>query len=89
MKKERTGWRLLRTPDSKSCQLGLISLRFMIDGDDSSGRFSLVEHPMEPRALAAPGIGIGANTEYAFAGNFMADLALIWVEKLFLAMEAT
>ncbi len=26
----------------------------MIDGDESGGGFSLVEHPMSPRALAAP-----------------------------------
>jgi len=26
----------------------------MIDGDEAGGGFSLVEHPMGPRALAAP-----------------------------------
>jgi hypothetical protein len=26
----------------------------MIDGTESGGGFALVEHPMEPRALAAP-----------------------------------
>jgi quercetin dioxygenase-like cupin family protein len=66
MKKERTGWRILRTPDSKSCQLGLTGVRFMIDGDDSSGRFSLVEHPMEPRALAAPLHRHRDEDEYSF-----------------------
>jgi mannose-6-phosphate isomerase-like protein (cupin superfamily) len=35
--------------------LGSIGVRFMLDGDDVTGRgFSLVEHPMPPRALAAP-----------------------------------
>jgi len=34
--------------------LGSIGVRFMIDGADASERFSLVEHPMSPRALAAP-----------------------------------
>ena len=29
-------------------------MRLMIDGVDSGGGFSLVEHPMPPRALAAP-----------------------------------
>ena len=29
-------------------------MRFMIDGGDSGGGFSLVEHPMAPPALAAP-----------------------------------
>jgi len=34
--------------------LGSIGVRFMIDGSDAAERFSLVEHPMSPRALAAP-----------------------------------
>jgi mannose-6-phosphate isomerase-like protein (cupin superfamily) len=34
--------------------LGSIGVRFMIDGALSDQRFSLVEHPMSPRALAAP-----------------------------------
>src|SRR6266540_2577093 len=33
--------------------LGSIGVRFMIDGSDAAERFSL-EHPMSPRALAAP-----------------------------------
>ena len=34
--------------------LGSIGVRFMIEGDTTSGGFSLVEHPMSARALAAP-----------------------------------
>jgi mannose-6-phosphate isomerase-like protein (cupin superfamily) len=34
--------------------LGSIGVRFMIDGSEAAKRFSLVEHPMSPRALAAP-----------------------------------
>ena len=34
--------------------LGSIGVRFMIDGSEAGERFSLVEHPMSPRALAAP-----------------------------------
>jgi mannose-6-phosphate isomerase-like protein (cupin superfamily) len=34
--------------------LGSIGVRFMIDGPEAAERFSLVEHPMSPRALAAP-----------------------------------
>src|SRR6476661_5883196 len=34
--------------------LGSIGVRWMIDGDHPQQRFSLVEHPMSPRALAAP-----------------------------------
>ncbi len=34
--------------------LGIIGARFMMDGSESGGRFSVVEHPMSPRVLAAP-----------------------------------
>jgi mannose-6-phosphate isomerase-like protein (cupin superfamily) len=34
--------------------LGSIGVRFMIDGIETDQGFSLVEHPMSPRALAAP-----------------------------------
>src|SRR5829696_8108164 len=40
--------------DGKAGFLGSIGVRFMIDGAEASDRFSLVEHPMSPRALAAP-----------------------------------
>ena len=31
-----------------------LGVRFMIDGETTGGAFSLVEHPIPPRALAAP-----------------------------------
>ncbi|MGN6170281.1 MAG: cupin domain-containing protein, partial [Solirubrobacteraceae bacterium] len=34
--------------------LGSIGVRFMIDGLETDQGFALVEHPMSPRALAAP-----------------------------------
>src|SRR6266540_5328515 len=34
--------------------IGSIGVRFMIDGHEAGERFSLVEHPMSARALAAP-----------------------------------
>ena len=34
--------------------LGSIGVRFMIDGGQSGGGFSLIEHPMSSRALGAP-----------------------------------
>ena len=40
--------------DGKAGFLGSIGVRFMIDGKEADDRFSLVEHPMSPRALAAP-----------------------------------
>ena len=49
-----TAVRVLGPRDGKAGFLGSIGVRFMIDGHDAQGRFSLVEHPMSPRALAAP-----------------------------------
>ncbi len=40
--------------DGKSGFLGSIGVRWMIDGEEAGGDFSLVEHPLPPRALAAP-----------------------------------
>ncbi|HKH81890.1 MAG TPA: cupin domain-containing protein [Methylovirgula sp.] len=40
--------------DGKAGFLGTIGVRFMIDGAEAGERFSLVEHPMSARALAAP-----------------------------------
>jgi hypothetical protein len=34
--------------DGKAGFLGGIGVRFMVDGDESGGGFSLVEHPMAP-----------------------------------------
>ena len=40
--------------DGRSGFLGSIGVRFMVDGAEAGQRFSLVEHPMSARALAAP-----------------------------------
>ena len=40
--------------DGKAGFLGSIGVRFMTFGDETGERFSHVEHPMGPRALAAP-----------------------------------
>ena len=66
MKEERNESRILRQLDGKSCQLGFTGVRFLIDGNASNGRFSLVEHPMEPRALAAPLHRHQNEDEYSF-----------------------
>jgi mannose-6-phosphate isomerase-like protein (cupin superfamily) len=49
-----TAAKILGPKDGKAGFLGSIGVRFMIDGADADERFSLVEHPMSPRALAAP-----------------------------------
>ncbi|MDX6660617.1 MAG: hypothetical protein QOJ55_1439 [Solirubrobacteraceae bacterium] len=51
---EATTAKVVGPQDGKAGFLGSIGVRFMIDGDESGGGFSLVEHPMGPRALAAP-----------------------------------
>jgi mannose-6-phosphate isomerase-like protein (cupin superfamily) len=48
----------------------------MVSGAESGGGFSLVEHPMEPRALAAPMHRHSREDEYSFVleGRVGADL---------------
>src|SRR5438067_11871905 len=46
--------------------LGSIGVRFVIDGQEADERFSLVEHPMSPRALAAPLHRHTREDEYSF-----------------------
>ena len=49
-----TAPKIVGPKDGKAGFLGSIGVRFMIDGVEAGDRFSLVEHPMGPRALAAP-----------------------------------
>ena len=58
--------RVVGPRDGKSGFLGSIGVRLMIDGEDSGGGFSLVEHPMPPRALAAPLHRHNREDEYSF-----------------------
>ena len=51
---EATTAKVVGPQDGKAGFLGSIGVRFMIDGDETGRGFSLVEHPMGPRALAAP-----------------------------------
>jgi quercetin dioxygenase-like cupin family protein len=46
--------------------LGGLGVRFMIPGVDSAGGFSLVEHPLKPRALAAPLHRHSREDEYSY-----------------------
>ena len=52
--------------DGKAGFLGSIGVRFMLDGPEAEERFSLVEHPMSPRALAAPLHRHTREDEYSF-----------------------
>jgi mannose-6-phosphate isomerase-like protein (cupin superfamily) len=49
-----TAAKIVGPRDGKAGFLGSIGVRFMIDGAEAGDRFSLVEHPMSARALAAP-----------------------------------
>jgi quercetin dioxygenase-like cupin family protein len=40
--------------DGEAVRLLALGVRFMIDGETTGGAFSLVEHPLPPRALGAP-----------------------------------
>ncbi len=58
--------RIIGPEDGKAGSLGSIGVRFMIDGEEAGGDFSLVEHPMPPRALAAPLHRHNREDEYSF-----------------------
>jgi mannose-6-phosphate isomerase-like protein (cupin superfamily) len=62
--------------DGKVGNLGGIGVRFMIGGTESGGGFALVEHPMDPHALAAPMHRHTLEDEYSFVleGRVGADL---------------
>jgi len=68
--------------DGKAGFLGSIGVRFMLDGGEAGGRFALVEHPMGPRALAAPLHRHAHEDEYSFVikgsvGALLGDEVLI------------
>jgi mannose-6-phosphate isomerase-like protein (cupin superfamily) len=53
--------------DGKAGSLGSIGVRFMVDAAEThAGGFSLVEHPMPPRALAAPLHRHSREDEYSY-----------------------
>jgi quercetin dioxygenase-like cupin family protein len=58
--------RVVGPKDGKAGSLGGIDVRFMINGGESGGGFSLVEHPMAPRALAAPMHRHSREDEYSY-----------------------
>lgn len=45
---------VLGPTDGESVDLGGLGVRFMVDSARAGGGFSLVEHPIAPRTLAAP-----------------------------------
>ena len=63
---EATAVKIVGPQDGKAGFLGSIGVRFMIDGEEAGERFSLVEHPMSPHALAAPLHRHNREDEYSF-----------------------
>jgi quercetin dioxygenase-like cupin family protein len=57
---------VLGPADGKAGFLGSIGVRFLVDGGQSGGGFALVEHPMSPRALAAPLHRHAREDEYSY-----------------------
>jgi hypothetical protein len=53
-KMETVAAKVVGPRDGRAGFLGSIGVRFMIDGEEAGERFSLVEHPLSARALAAP-----------------------------------
>jgi mannose-6-phosphate isomerase-like protein (cupin superfamily) len=67
MTEQITSVRLLAAGDTAPMSgLGGVRDRFMIDGADTEGRFALVQHLFEPRALAAPMHRHHKEDEYSF-----------------------
>ena len=60
------GPRILHPRDGLQVSLGGCGVRFMIWGEESGGGFSLVEHPIPPRHLAAPVHRHHDEDEYSF-----------------------
>jgi mannose-6-phosphate isomerase-like protein (cupin superfamily) len=66
MEATAAGVKIVGPRDAKEGFLGSIGARFVIDGSEAEERFSLVEHPMSPRALAAPLHLHTREDEYSF-----------------------
>ena len=60
------GPRIIGQRDGKFTDLGSVGVRFMIWGAETGGLFSLVEHPIPPRTLAAPYHRHAREDEYSY-----------------------
>jgi quercetin dioxygenase-like cupin family protein len=79
---EQPAAKVVRPRDGKAGFLGSIGVRFMIGGPESGERFAVVEHPMSPRALAAPLHRHTREDEYSYVlqgrvGAMLGDDVLI------------
>ena len=60
------GVHVLGPSDGRAGLLGSMGVRFMLAGGDTGGGFTLVEHPIPRRALAAPLHRHSREDEYSF-----------------------
>jgi quercetin dioxygenase-like cupin family protein len=79
---QTTSARVLGPAEGRAGFLGSIGVRFMVDGSESGGGFSLVEHPMSAHALAAPLHRHTREDEYSYVidgrvGALLGDEVLI------------
>jgi mannose-6-phosphate isomerase-like protein (cupin superfamily) len=58
--------KIIGPADGKAGLLRSMGVRFMVSGEESGGGFALVEHPLRPRALAAPMHRHSREDEYSF-----------------------
>ena len=63
---QTTAAKVLGPNEGKAGFLGSIGVRFMIGGAEADERFSLVEHPLSARALAAPLHRHNREDEYSY-----------------------
>ena len=77
-----TSPRVLGPRDGHLAVLGGLGARLIIEGEDAGKHFALVEHPMKPRALAAPMHRHHREDEYSFVlegsiGALLGDTVVI------------
>ena len=58
--------RIIGPGDGKFVDLGSLGVRFLVWSEESGGGFSLVEHPIPPRTLAAPLHRHSNEDEYSY-----------------------
>jgi mannose-6-phosphate isomerase-like protein (cupin superfamily) len=75
---------VVRTADTVTGQFEVVGARFILNGDLSEGRFSLVEHPIVARGLAAPVHVHRREDEYSFVlegrWGFLLGSAVVFAE---------
>lgn len=61
--------KVLKAGQGREGWLGALGIRYLISGDESAGGFTLIEHVLKARALAAPLHRHAREDEYSFVLN--------------------